>query len=357
MERITLYYRSGASDKVYQAAIEPTEGGFTVQYAYGRRGTTLQTGRKTNTPVTHDEAKRIFDQLVAEKTAKGYSPGEDGTPYQMTTKADVDSGLRCQLLNAVEESEVDKLIADPAWWMQEKFDGRRMLVRKTGQEIVGINRLGLMVPLPATLVEALSHCPVDLILDGEAIGDSLHVFDAQQIGDLPLGKLRYAERYLQLLAFFETFPQSAIRPVPTYFNTGQKRTAFESLKQKGAEGVVFKHTGAEYSAGRPASGGPALKYKFCETASFITGQINLRRSVGLFLLEGDGLVAAGNVTIPPNHELPQAGQIVECRYLYAFRESGAIYQPVYRGVRDDLRREDCVIGQLKYKSEPVEEVA
>ena len=70
------------------------------------------------------------------------------------------------------------------------------------------------------------------------------------------------------------------------------------------------------------------------------------------LARGDTLVAAGNVTIPPNQEIPEAGQVVECRYLYAFKESGCIYQPVYLGVRDDIAVEECTTLQLKYKAGP-----
>lgn len=81
-DRITLYYREGSSDKVYQCAIEPAGAGrFAVTFAYGRRGSTLNTGTKTSNPVDYDEAKRIYDKLVKEKTAKGYTPGADGTPY------------------------------------------------------------------------------------------------------------------------------------------------------------------------------------------------------------------------------------------------------------------------------------
>src|SRR4051812_22657020 len=53
MEQITLYYRSGASDKVYQASIQPAGGGFIVAFAYGRRGPTPQTGTKTHAPVAY----------------------------------------------------------------------------------------------------------------------------------------------------------------------------------------------------------------------------------------------------------------------------------------------------------------
>ena len=36
MERITLYFRQGSSDKVYQASIEPADGAYAVRFAYGR---------------------------------------------------------------------------------------------------------------------------------------------------------------------------------------------------------------------------------------------------------------------------------------------------------------------------------
>ena len=44
-----------------------------------------------------------------------------------------------------------------------------------------------------------------------------------------------------------------------------------------------------------------------------------------------------NVTIPPSHDIPKPGTVVEVRYLYAFRQSGAIYQPCYLGEREEHR--------------------
>ena len=67
--------------------------------------------------------------------------------------------------------------------------------------------------------------------------------------------------------------------------------------------------------------------------------------------EGSGIVEAGNVTIPPNHDLPQPGSVVEVRYLYAFRQSGAVYQPCYLGEREDIEPSECTKSQLKYRHE------
>src|SRR5664279_3361291 len=134
-ERITLYYREGSSDKVYQAAIETQGEGFVVSFAYGRRGSTMNTGTKTVAPVDYDSAKRTYDKLVGEKKAKGYTEGPDGTPYQHTDKEDRVTGFLPQLLNPIDEKEAERLLTDPAWAMQEKFDGRRVLVRKAGVDI------------------------------------------------------------------------------------------------------------------------------------------------------------------------------------------------------------------------------
>ena len=85
-DRVTLYYREGSSDKVYQAAIEPAGEWFVVNFAYGRRGSTLTTGTKTSSPVDYDTAKKIFTKLVNEKKAKGYTEGAERHPLSTQRK-------------------------------------------------------------------------------------------------------------------------------------------------------------------------------------------------------------------------------------------------------------------------------
>ena len=82
----------------------------------------------------------------------------------------------------------------------------------------------------------------------------------------------------------------------------------------------------------------------------MTGQHDSKRSVSVSLYENGSLVDVGNVTIPPNKDIPNHGDIVEVRYLYAYRE-GSLFQPVYLGVRDDIADEECDVSQLKYKQE------
>lgn len=53
-----------------------------VTFAYSRRGCPLNTGTKTYSPVSYDDARRIFDKLVREKMAKSYTPGDDARPWK-----------------------------------------------------------------------------------------------------------------------------------------------------------------------------------------------------------------------------------------------------------------------------------
>ena|ERR1700677_495939 len=350
MQKITLYFRQGSSDKIYQAAIEAKDGGYVVNFAYGRRGTTLQTGTKTQAPVDYAAAMGIYDKLIKEKTAKGYTPGEDGTPYQHTDKQQEATGIHCQLLNAVEESDIPRLIRDPAFWLQEKHDGRRLLVQKHDGAVTGINKLGLSVAVPETIEAASKAFAQDFIIDGEAVGDVLHVFDLLSIDGKLVTARPYTDRNLHLINLLSSCQQRHIRLVETTFMPKQKQVLFDQLKAANREGVVFKHLSAPYTPGRPASGGMQFKFKFHETASCIVGRVNGKRSVSLKLFDGTDLVSIGNVTIPANKQIPKPDDVVEVRYLYAYR-GGSLLQPVYLGSRDDVKPEECAVDQLKYKAE------
>ncbi len=123
----------------------------------------------------------------------------------------------------------------------------------------------------------------------------------------------------------------------------------EQLRQQKREGIVFKRLAAPSVARRPNSGGNQLKFKFTATASCIVAASNgSKRSVRLELVNGTKRVEVGNVTIAPRTRVPEVGEIVEIRYLYAY-PGGSLYQPVFLGVRDDVGVEGCVVGQLKFK--------
>ena len=349
-QSVSLFYREGSSDKVYHASIESKDSGFVVNFAYGRRGNALTTGTKTSSPVDLPSAQKIFDKLVKEKTAKGYTVDSAGKPAIGSVAESNDSGIRCQLLGPIEEDRALKLIADDDYIAQEKHDGRRLLIQKKAGFLTGINKKGLTVSLHPTL-ESLIDAEVDFVVDGEDMGDGVViVFDVLEVDGRDLRGVLLKDRLIALRSLVEGHGLALIESIYAD-NAVEKRRLYERLLAEGKEGIVFKRKDAPYTPGRPSSGGSQLKYKFYETASFIVHSINGKRSVAIRLYGENGeFVEAGNVTIPPNHEVPNTGDVVEVRYLYAYKESGSVYQPVYLGKREDVDKDECSVTQLKYKA-------
>ena len=210
--------------------------------------------------------------------------------------------------------------------------------------------LGIVIAIPEPIRHAFEELPVDVLIDGEAVGETLHAFDLLELKGHDIRLTPYLHRYAGLLTLLDP-EHKYLRPVSTIMHPADKLAMFETFKQTGSEGVVFKDIEASFNVGRPNSGGSQLKFKFVESASFVVTGHNAKRSVTLCLFDGDELVGAGNVTIPPNQDIPRKGAVVEVRYLYAFRESGSIYQPVYLCLRDDVPQSDCTTDQLKYKTD------
>jgi len=352
-ESITLHFREGASDKVYQASLEARGDGYVVTFAYGRRGSTLQTGTKTQSPVAYETAKALYDRLVKEKLAKGYRPSDSQeSSYMSADVPDEDTGIRCQLLNPIDEEQALELVCIAGWCAQEKHDGRRMLLRRTGDELVAINRRGLRTGVPEAIVAAAKALPGDFLLDGEAVGEVFHAFDLLEHRDKDLRPQPLRKRMDALAKLLDGHAPEAIRWTLTARLRWEKEYLLETLRANRREGIVFKHLDEPYTSGRPASGGSQRKFKFVTTASCLVAGVNGKRSVALALLRDGKPVPAGNVTIPPNQPVPGLGAVVEVRYLYAFAGSGHLYQPVYLGARDDLDATDCLASQLKFKAAP-----
>jgi bifunctional non-homologous end joining protein LigD len=350
VDSASLYFQSGSSDKEYHVYLEQSGEGYVVHFAFRRRGSTLQTGAKTLQPVTLERAKSIFDKLVAAKAAKGYTPGPSGTPYQETKNEARVTGILPQLLNPVDEVEAVILLADDRFWAQEKFDGRRVLIRKKDGEVTGINRNGLCIPLPAPVAQAVAAVDTDFVMDGECVGDEYFAFDLLQAVAHDLRGCQYSERLRTLEKLLSDSSSANLRLAQTARSKQEKGALLAVVRRSNGEGVVFKDHSAPYVSGRPASCGSQLKFKLVTTASFIVSKVNAKRSVALELIDDAGKrIGVGNVTIPPNQKNPGVGDIVEISYLYCFPNGGSLFQPVYLGRRDDIEASACTTSQLKIR--------
>ena len=353
-----LFYKEGSSDKVYQVQLEAKGSNWVVNYQYGRRGSTLTEGTKTDSPVEYEKAAKIFQAAITSKKAKGYTEDVSGKVFAMSHNEVNNTGVVPQLLNNVEESELNAYIADKGWMMQQKYDGKRMMIRKRGNKIEAINRRGLTCGFPDVIKTELERCDHDFLIDGECVGEVYYAFDYLEEDKEDLRPLFAMERYEYLLTAFGDRGDS-VQVVPTAFTAREKRVMLESIRADNYEGVVLKRAEAPYKPGRPNKLGDQLKFKFVATADVIVTAVNDKRSVAMAVYpdgrkSDQSLVNIGNCTIPPNHDIPQVDDVIEVRYLYAY-PNGALYQPIYLGPRTDKDARSCKINQLKYKAGTEEE--
>jgi bifunctional non-homologous end joining protein LigD len=340
-----LYFSEGSSDKVYAATLTQRDGGWVVNFSYGRRGRAQTTGTKTETPVDYAAADKIFEKLVREKTSKGYTPDSSGVAYTGTELANEASGLAPQLPTATSEAAVDALVEDPAFGLSEKRDGEnRTLKIAADGSVRGINKRGLFVDIPqtwATVPVAAANC----VVAGEHMaGDRFEAFDLLEDAGEDLRSLPHMVRHARLKALAARLETASWFVVlPLHWGADAKRAELNRLREAQAEGVVFKRLDAPFSSGRSAA---ALKFKFVDSATCIVARHNLQRSVAIALIGANGdLEDLGNVTIPPGEPIPPLDTLVEVRYLYRY-EDGCFEQPVYLGVRTDVSRAEATAEQV-----------
>jgi bifunctional non-homologous end joining protein LigD len=375
VKSIELFFQEGKSDKLYAAQIVETAAGkYDVVVQWGRRGSTLNRGKKA-VGVALAAAEKAFARLVHEKTSKGYEevtaaagpqavapPEGEGSGSKVPGRRSA-VGRVAQLLNAIDEGELRELLDDDDVVAQQKIDGVRVLVT-VGDALVATNRAGQATSAADGVVAGLAHLPPGTIVDGEVVagpgGPTYWLFDVLHIGDEDVSRLGYEERYMRLAGDLEPglFGPVAVLPVAT--GRRAKRALADSLRAARAEGIVFKRRDAPYTAGRPASGGTQLKHKFVKRADIVIVE-NAGNAYRMAVHDGAALFDVGKVFAGTTNELRRAldellaagaAPVAEVAYLYA-TDDDQLYQPVFVRLRDDKTAADCRREQLARTSRAV----
>lgn len=355
----SMYLTEGSSDKEYHAHLRRHSSSpdlYVVESQNGRRGGTLRTRLKTKDPLDLDQARKVYDKLVASKLKSGYSTDVSGAIFQNAVVGEQFSGFIPQLPQTVRDpAHIDKMLDDRLWLMQEKYDGENRQVRIDEQgQVLGINKRGLVVALPQELADAFSVLPSRSLFSGEIIGPSLYVFDIQELDGQDLRPLAYTDRLSHLIDAIEQVqqatPEASVLLVQTVSCPQQKRRMCEDIRSASREGVVFKRADAAFSQGKAAASlSDQFKWKFTEDCTVRVGKTSpARRSVEVEIDGPDGKpLALGKVSIPSNHDIPAPGDLVCVEYLHLFEE-GSLFQAQYKGVRTDCEGPDT-LDQFKIK--------
>jgi bifunctional non-homologous end joining protein LigD len=365
-ERAELYFRQGSSDKVYHLQLETAEDRWSVQAQWGRRGSALQSDVKVS-GASYEEAKRVYDRILREKTGKGYQISQASANGDAAISVGLPatrehSGHTPELLTPIEEPEALRLADDVSWWFQQKFDGRRLAVQKSEGKYSGINKLGQIIPIDSRLAEWLDRVQAQAFLaDGEITDSRFYIWDLLSVNGTDLRIQPYEIRYVRLTQHFRGV-SDVLRVCETAMTTKAKGDFVKKMHSANAEGFVCKNRYAAYAGGRA---GQHFKCKFVVTASFIVGPKPEKkandghRSIAVYLLDDTRQRFMGTVGVPDRYRLPKEGEIVEVQYLYCHPgPDGKLIQAKYFGkVRDDINLDECSLSQLKVKAndgEPTE---
>lgn len=366
---VSLFCTEGNSNKQYTVWMEKSGSGWLVNFQFGPVGGWVQGGTKTPSPVSRAQAEKVFEGLLKQKRAKGYSEGEDAPAFShpavkavaasvpnVSAKAEEDSGLRPMLLTWAEESDLEWLIGDDGWGAQEKINGNRIQIKVMPDGVVGSNKRGLPCPIPEAVAREMSGLLGEF--DGEMVGDVYNDFDMTMNSiSADFKRERCDYRHERLASRLANRPMAHVRLVPLVVGAGQKRALVESLRANRKEGVVFKRLDAPYEAGRRPSLGKAIAVKvkfYAEIAVEVLRWNKDKSSVEVAALDSGRLVSVGKVTIH-NKYVSQVvpGVVVRVKYLYA-TEAAQLYQANLDPTDDGSVVADQVaadpIGRLKFEN-------
>jgi bifunctional non-homologous end joining protein LigD len=362
IKSIELFFQEGSSDKVYNAKILEDGGKFTVAVAWGRRGSTLNTGSKA-VKVDRAAADKMFEKLVREKRGKGYEENTgDHVPAAVAPPEGEGSGSKvvgkrakvghaAQLLTAIDdEAGLKKFLSDDGVIAQQKLDGIRVIVAVTEDGMIATNRDGKVTQLAGQALGGLEYLPHGTIVDGEVMGDAYWLFDVLQLAGDDVRKLGYLERWDLLENELEPALTGAARVLQVASGAKQKRALHDKLRKANAEGIVFKDRDAPYTSGRVMT---QRKYKFLKSADVMIVE-NVGNAYRMCVMDGRTLFDCGNVfagtTNASRKDLDSRlsrGEkpVAEVRYLYA-TDDHQLFQPVFVGLREDKLGKSCLRDQL-----------
>ena len=371
MQTVTLENTQAGHSKEYRLSLEaPQENLFMVVALWGKIGTSLT--RTVKFSGDQAQAEKQYAKILNGQLSKGYvivgekndgqTAATTGTQAPHGTIKKVIARIPPMLCGPLQDrAELEPYLLNDRYVLEEKFNGTRKEVLKTGNTLVITNKQGQPTGkgmLPVTQAEFLK-VPFDFTVDieDEPVGGGCVLLDILTLRGKPVDHLVRQDRRPLLETFYleAGFDGKIVRLSEQAVGQKAKRSFLTQMENQNAEGVIVKDNAAGYVGGE-AGRKHQWKYKFQATASFIVDQVGIggKRNIGLALLDGTTRIHCGKCAVPVNKSLDDiaVNDVVECRYLYAEPGSNKLNQPFYLGKRDDVEPTECQLAQLKYKAQP-----
>jgi bifunctional non-homologous end joining protein LigD len=263
----------------------------------------------------------------------------------------------CQLLSALDDgTEAAARLLDPNYAVQQKFDGERTLIHVEKHSITAYNRDGLTSRISKEILsQAQRFTPLaPLMFDGEWIRQvkSFYSFDLLELEGTNLQTQKFIDRIGLLRETLQPEASSLIYAARTEIEEAGKIALLTQIRDSNLEGIVLKRLAGIYTMRREPHD---YKHKFTHDASFIVLRRNEKASVDLGVYDNNHkIVEVGSVKIRnayfDRNLKDGVGSVLEVRYMHAFSDSNQIYQPRMIAIRKDVRPDDCLLSQLRYKA-------
>ena len=260
-EHTMLYRQEGAAEHLFRLSLLARDGGYVVNAASGIRGEKLQIDAMTPTAVDYGTARRIYTDLLNEKTGEGYLLESRSYPQERLHVSRQQHGLRPTRPLVIPMGRAGRLISDRDWWLQESYSGQHLLIRKTRDAVEGIDENGLTVSLPETVVLAASKIAFRWVLEGVCSGDRFTVFDIPEFELLDFRSMAYSVRMAAIRELLYQ-PHGQFQIAETAVGISAKAELLQRLRAGEKEGIVLKKANGVTRRGGLTVDGHALQCAF-----------------------------------------------------------------------------------------------
>lgn len=254
-----------------------------------------------------------------------------------------------------EHTEAKIYLNNPAWVVEQKLDGERLIIEVNNREANGFNRKGEYTKVPDNIAANFDRKAFDgtWMFDGELLGGKYFIFDCIAAADPKTTftiypELKHQARFDFLKTMMDRWTPTNIELIPHAEGT-LKQPFYDACFNNHAEGVVFKLNLGHYRPGKRTI--EMLKCKFTTTAEVVVTELHrdgseLGVSTGIY--HGTQMVDAGGCKIPKEAlEFLKEDDVIEVRYLYASPDHKLV-QPIWLRPRFDKSPVECDTSQLKY---------
>jgi len=254
------------------------------------------------------------------------------------------------LSEAKGESFIDKV--NGTWCAQELFAGKRVLVHKRHHTVTATDKLGAPCAIPASVADMVGKLHGDCTLDGKLCADLYHAFDMLWNEGRDYRDQPYGRRLCALWAHVGNRVGS-VRVVPTVKGMRDVRKFYADLKERNAEGMVFRDLCMPHTAGIEHK--TLFAFRITAIAQCVVAGV-ADRTLSVMLIYDDcpskGLEMA-RVPVPPDQPVPDVGAVVDIRYDHLPDKGSMFKDAAYVGVRTDVSHAACTLNKQQLRIRPV----